>query len=62
MRTMTSPFTRALYDRLPEGYPAELVDGTLVHEPAPTNAHQTLVGALYLALVPLVGLRRVFMA
>ncbi|MFV1957835.1 MAG: Uma2 family endonuclease [Planctomycetota bacterium] len=62
MEAMTSLFTRALYDRLPEGFPAELVDGALVREPAPTGAHQTIVGAVFLALAPLAGLRRTFLS
>ncbi len=59
---MTHPFTRALYDRLPEGFPAQLVDGRLVRDPAPTGGHQALVGALYLALAPLVGLKRALLS
>lgn len=59
---MSPPFTRALYDRLPEGFPAQLVDGALLHDPSPMRGHQALVGALYLAVVPLVGLRRAFLS
>lgn len=59
---MTTPFTRALYDRLPEGFPAQLVDGQLIRDPAPTHGHQALVGALFLAVAQLVGLRRAFVS
>lgn len=62
METMTSLFTRSLYDRLPEGFPAQLVDGALIREPSPTGGHQTLVGALFLAIAPLVGLKRAFVS
>ena len=62
MKTMSPPFTRALYDRLPEGFPAQLVDGALLHDPAPLRGHQALVGRLFLAIAPLVGLRRVFVS
>ena len=59
---MPPPFTRALYDRLPEGFPAQLVDGALLHDPAPMRGHQALVGALFLAVAPLVGLQRAFVS
>lgn len=62
MRTMSEPFTRALYDRLPEGFPAQLIDGMLVHDPAPLRGHQAVVGHLLLAIAPLVGTRRVFIS
>lgn len=62
MRRMSEPFTRALYDRLPEGFPAQLIDGMLVHDPAPLRGHQAVVGHLFLAIAPLVGTRRVFIS
>lgn len=62
MQTMTPPFTRALYDRLPEGFPAQLIDGQLLHDPSPTHGHQALVGALFMPLASLVGLQRAFMS
>jgi len=62
MSIMSPPFTRALYDRLPEGFPAQLVDGDLLHDPAPMRGHQALVGALFLAVAPLVGLQRAFVS
>ena len=33
---MTALFTRAQYDQLPEGFPAQLIEGDLVRDPAPT--------------------------
>jgi Uma2 family endonuclease len=62
MQTMSPPFTRALYDRLPEGFPAQLVDGALLHDPTPLRGHQALVGAIFLTVAPLVGLRRAFVS
>ena len=38
----TCKYTRADYMRLPEGFPAELIDGMLVKEPSPTGWHQEL--------------------
>jgi Uma2 family endonuclease len=52
---MSGLFTRADYDLLPEGFPAQLVQGSLVKEPAPTYEHQRLVGRLRDVLVPIVG-------
>ncbi|MHC5010505.1 MAG: Uma2 family endonuclease [Planctomycetota bacterium] len=37
---MEALFTRADYERLPEGFPAQLVEGLLCREPAPRYAHQ----------------------
>ena len=45
-------FTRREFDRLPEGFPAELIDGCLVSEPAPVPWHQVLVLRLRDAVVP----------
>ncbi len=52
---MAAPFTRADYARLPEGFPAQLIAGILVKEPAPTYGHQALVGRLRDALVLVVA-------
>jgi Uma2 family endonuclease len=62
MKTVTGLFTRADYERLPEGFPAQLVDGFLVKEPSPTPYHQTLAGRLHRRLVDLVGDGRVVIA
>lgn len=55
METMTALFTRAQYDQLPEGFPAELIDGMLVKEPAPTYGHQYVGSRIHVALTALVG-------
>jgi Uma2 family endonuclease len=34
------PFTKADWDRLPEGFPAQLVEGWLVKDPSPGYGHQ----------------------
>jgi Uma2 family endonuclease len=52
-------FTRADYMLLPEGFRAELIDGVLVKEPAPTGWHQGIVTRLILALARVVGPERV---
>ena len=45
------PFTRDDLDAMPEdGHRYELVDGTLVVTPAPSQLHQIVVGELYLRL------------
>jgi len=59
MRTMESLFTLEYYRRLPEGFPAQLLDGCLVSEAAPGFDHQDLVGQIYLGLVAVVERRRV---
>jgi Uma2 family endonuclease len=55
-------FTRSDYDLLPEGFPAQLVNGCLVREPAPTYGHQRVAQALNLRLAALVDSRRVVCA
>lgn len=61
-RILTEKFTRRDYLELPEGFPAELIEGDFVREPAPTRWHQRLVNALSLRLVDVVGLDRVLPA
>jgi len=51
----TTRFTRDDYMLLPEGFPAQLIEGELVREPAPTFDHQQTVGKLYLLLCAQVG-------
>ncbi|MFQ5844557.1 MAG: Uma2 family endonuclease [Planctomycetota bacterium] len=61
--TVTSPrFTSVDYERLPEGFPAELIDGTLVKEPSPTPWHQDLVLHLGQLLRSVVGRGRVLVS
>ncbi len=62
MKTVSATFTRADYDRLPEGFPAQLVEGLLVKEPAPTYGHQALASELHGQLLSLVGARRALFA
>ncbi|MHC4472262.1 MAG: Uma2 family endonuclease [Planctomycetota bacterium] len=52
-------YTVADYMRLPEGFPAELIDGCLVKEPAPTWWHQDLAVEILLLLRAIVGRGRV---
>lgn len=59
MSLVDAVFTRTDYMKLPEGFPAQLVEGFLVREPAPTFEHQTLKGRIFVALHALVGDRRV---
>jgi Uma2 family endonuclease len=60
MVMVTTPhFTRADYMRLPEGYPAQLIEGDLVREPAPTYRHQRLIGRLSFLVRDVLGEERV---
>jgi Uma2 family endonuclease len=47
-------FTRDDYMRLPEGFPAQLIEGELIREPGPTYGHQRTVGKLYQAMCAIV--------
>ena len=58
MSTVSALFTRADYLRLPEGFPAELLEGCLVKEPAPTYGHQQVLNGVLARLVALVGVAR----
>jgi len=51
---MDALFTQTDYDRLPEGFPAQLIDGMLVRDPSPTYGHQDLQMRLLRLLIPLV--------
>lgn len=62
MRTMTTAYTRTHYEQLPTGFPAQLVEGQLVREPAPTFGHQRVALAIAGQLKRLVGARRVAIA
>jgi Uma2 family endonuclease len=55
-------FTRQDYERLPEGFPAQLVGGFLVKDPSPVLPHQILVSRLHLALAREAGEDRVLVA
>ncbi len=54
MTTMQGLFTRTDYNKLPEGFPAELIEGCLVKQPSSTYGHQSLQMRLLRMLVPLV--------
>lgn len=55
-------FTIKHFRMLPEGFPAELVEGSIVAEATPTYGHQFFSLRLRDALVPLVGEARVVCA
>jgi len=59
MVTASPRFSRADYELLPEGFPAQLIDGCLVKEPSPSYGHQWVLGRIYRALALLVGDRAV---
>ena len=52
---MSALFTRADYDCLPEGFPAQLIEGDLVRDPAPTYGHQRFESRIFERLAALVG-------
>src|SRR5262245_23633494 len=62
MRTVSVRFTRADYELLPEGFPAQLVGGQLVREPAPTYGHMRIGSVLHALAVSLVGPERALQA
>jgi len=59
---MPTRFNRTLYAQLPEGFPAQLVEGHLVRDPAPTYGHQRLASRLHVRLAALVGADRALTA
>ena len=63
MSTMTfhRPFDVHDWNRLPEGYPAQLIEGQLVKDAPPVPRHQRLVGRLHLALCRFVDEERVYL-
>jgi Uma2 family endonuclease len=58
----SAKYTRADYERLPEGFPAELMDGQLIKEPSPLPWHQLIAQRLLIALGAVVGERRAYIA
>ena len=59
---LTEPFTQRDYLQLPEGFPAELIEGEFVKEPSPTYWHQGLILRLVAPLLRSVDLDRVILA
>ena len=59
---MRAAFTRTDYARLPEGFPAQLVEGLLVKQPAPTYGHQAMVIEVVSRLLALVAKGRLVAA
>lgn len=59
---MSTLFTRADWDRLPVGFPAQLIHGWLIRDPAPTYGHQRLQTRLFAALLRLVDEDRLVVA
>ena len=59
MTATREKFTAADYRMLPEGFPAELVDGMLVKEPSPSRWHQSLAAEVHYRLRALLGPGRV---
>ncbi len=58
MTTMIGTYTRQHFMQLPEGFPAQLVEGFLVREPAPRFGHQRIAGDVHALARRLVGSRR----
>jgi Uma2 family endonuclease len=54
----THPFTKADWDLLPEGFPAQLVEGWLVKEPPPIYGHQYFATFVLHELIKLIGVGR----
>ncbi len=62
MALMLGTYTSAEFLQLPEGFPAQLVEGHLVREPAPAFGHQRIAGDIHAVARALVGHRRAAMA
>ncbi len=50
MDVMDALYTKADYNALPEGFPAQLIEGCLVKEPSPTYEHNSIATCLFLQL------------
>jgi Uma2 family endonuclease len=62
IRLVHGLFTRADWDRLPEGFPAQLIEGELVKEAAPSYGHQVYAMRAVLAVQRVVGPERALLA
>jgi len=58
----TTKFTRTEYMALPEGFPAQLIEGDLIKSPSPAYGHQRIVVDLCERLCAAVGKHRVVVA
>jgi len=58
----TERFTQREYMQLPEGFPAELIEGDFVRDPAPTRWHQRLISRIQARLFAVVDVDRVLPA
>ena len=59
METVETKFTRREWELLPEGFPAQLLEGRLIREAAPTYGHQYIAARIRHALLQHVGPDRV---
>jgi Uma2 family endonuclease len=59
VKVLKGHYTRADFDRLPEGFPGELIEGQLVKDPGPTYGHNRICARIRLALLQLLGPDRV---
>ncbi len=62
MTLVDAVFTRTDFNRLPEGFPAQLIEGCLVRQPSPSFGHQNAAARIYGRLVDHVGDQRVAIA
>ena len=62
MEALTILFTRRDYAALPEGFPAQLLEGVLVKTPGPRPGHQAIASRIHVALARLVGPGRALFA
>lgn len=55
MLVMDTVFTKAEWARLPEGFPAQLIEGCLVRDDAPRYGHQCVAARIRFELMKLLG-------
>ena len=59
MHVHDAPYTTREFEQLPEGFPAQLIEGCLVKEPPVRYSHQSLAAHIRFRLAQLVGPDRV---
>ena len=59
MKRMRTKFTKRDWELLPEGFPAQLIEGQLVRDEAPTYGHQLVAARIRYLLFQLLGPDRV---